>query len=985
MAGKQFQYEIQPYQEDCINNIIAIFDTLRQNQTFYDALNGHKQKHHYNFPVRNTKNIDIMMETGTGKTFTFIKTMFELSRNFCYKKFIILIPTVPIREGTKTNLEDTKEYFKSYYANEREKEIEIFVYESGQISSVKQFIETEHLSVLVLTPSSFNKDANILNKPLEAEIHLFSDRNEIPPKSYLECLKRLDPIIIMDEPHRFDGDAFKKFFEGFNNYYLRFGATFPKLKAKNDDVLALSNVAYTLDSISSFRQNLVKKIVVYTQGIVQNKDSLMAIENKKAIVNILSNGIIAKRELGVGEIYNEKSIKKINKDNIVLSDDSIVKVDYSLGDEALRQMIKVAVQVHFEKEKTLFEQGIKALSLFFIESNIELFRGEKGQDGKYKNNGKIQRIFEEEYTKKRAEILNTLPDCCYKKYLQKDFDENGALQVYKGYFSGDKGSKDEQIKVGIDEILKDKKKLLSFESPTRFIFSIRALQEGWDNTNVFTICKLSNQGSEISRLQQIGRGLRICVDQNLKRHTIKEFNDNQESFWKVNNLDVIVSNQELGFVEAIQNEILSNSFFVSDSSFTEEAITVILQKIFDNNTVDTLVGILKKKKMILVKTDADGQKIIIEGKRIYKKSSNYSAILKQQNLPDEQYKALENIFAGDIKNFVQEKSKIRPKKNVTIKKQHIAEFKQLWNRINKNASYVVDNLDNASMDALINSIKTKIEEIQIHEILLKTIRAELNVNKIGEHDAITATSSNTISFISKINYLKFVENLANNTHLPLRFISNIFNTLSNDFKQKMLTNNPEQALKEMSKIIKQQFVRLIKTKIRYENIEGEIANNPFVCENNETYFRAGACGKYQKDITGDFSLKEKWLFKDVIEYDSDFEIDIIETDPDDDQIEFFGKLPCLKIKTPFGEYNPDFCYAIKANDERKLILIVESKGYKTSADIPLDEKTKIDFARKYFDNLNDYYKQEKLNVKISFKERINTTQLASLIQEIINS
>jgi type III restriction enzyme len=352
---KQFQYEIQAYQEDCVNNIIGIFKNLLANEDFINVLNAHQKSHKYNFPIQDTKNIDIMMETGTGKTFTFIKTIFELNRNFGYKKFIILVPSVPIREGTKTNLEDTKSYFKSLYANEREKEIETFVYEGGNISAVRQFINASHLSVLVMTPSSFSHKDNILNRPLEKDINtpeLFA-QNHKPPKSYLECLKRLNPIVIMDEPHRFEGNAFKTYFDGFDNYYLRFGATFPKKK----DSLPLSNVAYVLDSISSFRQNLVKKIVVYTQDVVENTDTLIGIEKEGskniAHVSTLINGIVVKRKLSVGAIFNRKSIKKINKNNIVLSDDTIEKVDYSLSEseESLRAMIKETSKYILKKSK----------------------------------------------------------------------------------------------------------------------------------------------------------------------------------------------------------------------------------------------------------------------------------------------------------------------------------------------------------------------------------------------------------------------------------------------------------------------------------------------------------------------------------------------------------------------------------------------------------------------------------------------------------
>lgn len=964
---KQFQYEIQAYQEDCVNNIISLFESLRQKAKFDDVMMAHHNKNKYKFPVQDNNNIDIMMETGTGKTFTFIKTIFELNKNFGYKKFIILIPSVPIREGTKTNLEDTKDYFKSLYANEEEKEIETFVYEGGNISAVKQFIGTAHLSVLVMTPSSFNAKVNILNRPLEREMNapeLFANNQE-PPKSYLECLKRLNPIVIMDEPHRFEGNAFKTYFDGFDNYYLRFGATFPKKK----DCLPLSNVAYVLDSISSFRQNLVKKIVVYTQDVIENTDTLIGIEKigpkNKAHVSTLTNGIIAKRELGVGEVFNGKSIKKINKDTIVLADDTIEKVDYSLSDESLRAMIEETIKIHFEKEQTLFKQGVKALTLFFIESDTSLFRGD---------NPKVKKIFEEEYKKQYSEIVSKLDQTSdYYKFLQNDFDSDNSLQVHKGYFAADKGKNaDDKIKEGVDEILKDKKKLLSFESPTRFIFSIWALQEGWDNPNVFTICKLSNQGSEISKLQQIGRGLRICVNQNLQRYTLKNLNDDQEKFWKINNLDVIVSSKEQGFVEAIQNEILNNSFLISETFTEQELIKTLKEKSgFDDDTIITIVDdVLKDKKMIV-------RKAIVDGQKIYEKSPEFSAILKEQNLPEEQVKAIESLFATDANTYVQKAEKKKEKKKVFIKATHLEEFQNLWNAINKNAFYVLDTLSEEQESQLIQNIKTQIEAVNIEEILLQTIRAELNVNKIGEQGAITEKLTDKVSYKSKVDYLELVRTLSNNTKTPISFVVKFFNALSDDFKSKMLRNNPEQAQREISEIINKNLIAMLKANIKYDGINGTGLPNVFKTEKGKTYLDTGSVGKFQKDISGDFSLKTKWVFEEVIEYDSDFELEIIEQDPDIDSIEIFGKLPRLKIKTPLGDYNPDFCYAIKSTEGNKIILVVEAKGYKSSTAIPIDEKGKIDFAKKYFEALGEHYKDQ--NIKISFKERINKTQLAALI------
>lgn len=959
---KQFQYEIQSYQEDCVASITSLFESLRQKVNFGEVLTAHHKKNKYNFPVQDTKNIDIMMETGTGKTFTFIKTIFELSKHFGYKKFIVLIPTVPIREGTKTNLEDTKDYFKSFYANEKEKEIETFVYEGGNISAVRQFIGTSHLSVLVMTPSSFSHKDNILNRPLEKDINtpeLFVNNQE-PPKSYLECLKRLNPIVIMDEPHRFEGNAFKTYFEGFENYFLRFGATFPKKK----DSLPLSNVAFVLDSISSFRQSLVKKIVVYTQDVVENTDTLIGIDNKKAIVSTLTNGIIARRELGVGAVFNGKSIKKINKDTIVLADDTIEKVDYSLSDESLRAMIKETIKIHFKKEKSLFEQGVKALTLFFMEADTSLFRGD---------NPKIKNFFEEEYKKQYTEIVSKLDQTSdYYKFLQNDFDSDNTLQVHKGYFSGDKGNADEKVKAGVDEILKDKKKLLSFESPTRFIFSIWALQEGWDNPNVFTICKLSNQGSEISKLQQIGRGLRICVNQNLQRNTLKNLNDDQEAFWKINNLDVVVSSKEHGFVEAIQNEILSNSFLISETFTEQELIKTLKEKSgFDDDTIVALVDdILKDKKMIV-------RKAIVEGQKIYEKSPEFSTILKEQNLPEEQVKAIESLFATDTNTYVQKAEKKKEKKKVFIKATYLQEFQNLWNAINKNAFYVLETLTAEQESQLIQNIKTQIEAVNIEEILLQTIRAELNVNKIGEQGAITEKLTDTVSYKSKVDYLELVRTLSNNTKTPISFVVKIFNALSDDFKTKMLCNNPEQAQREISEIINKNLIAMLKANIKYDGINGTGLPNVFKTEKGKTYLDTGSVGKFQKDIAGDFNLKTKWVFEEVIEYDSDFELEIVEQDPDIDSIEIFGKLPRLKIKTPLGDYNPDFCYAIKSTEGNKLFLVVEAKGYKSSTAIPLDEKGKIDFAKKYFEALGEHYKDQ--NIKISFKERINKTQLAALI------
>ena len=861
---KQFYYEVQPYQEDCIKNIISIFKQLHSNKKFSNVIEEHYKNSNYHFSISPTKNMDIMMGTGTGKTFTFIKTIFELSNHFNYKKFIILVPNVAIREGTKNNLEDTKDYFKSFYVNEKDKEIESFVYESGNISAVNQFINTSHLSVLVMTPSSFDSKDNILNRPLEKEMNapeLFVN-NEVPPKSYLECLKRLNPIIIMDEPHRFEGNAFKTYFEGFKNYFLRFGATFPHKK----ESLSLSNVAYTLDSISSFRQNLVKKIIVYTKDLSTKVDTIMAIENSQVKVHTLINGNSIIRTLNKGDCFNGKSIIKINKDSIVLVDGSIERIDYSLSDDSLKNMIKETIGIHFKKEEKLFELGIKALTLFFMESNIDLFRGEEA---------KIKTFFEQIYQEERNKIISQLDKTSkYYKYLQNDFDNEGTLQVHKGYFSGDK------------------------KYPSK-------------------------------------------ADQAAK-------------------------------IKADINEILKNSFLVA-TTFTEKDLKIALKEKnnFDDIMVRKLFKVLEDTNMIVFQETHDGLDC-------FKKSPEYSSILKEQNLPEEQIKALENLFTNDTNIYIQKAEHIKKKKKVFIKATHLQEFQTLWNTINQNSFYILDTLNKDQYNQLIQNIKQEIEKLNIEEILLQTIRSNMDINKIGEQDSITKELTATLSYKSKVDYLEFVRTLSIDTKTPISFLVEIFNSLSSHFKTKILCNNPKQALYEISEIIRKHLVEMIKINVTYSGINGTIRPDTcFGIENRKRYLDAGSTGKYQKEITDDFSLKTKWVFEEVIEYDSDFELEIIEQDPKIDTIEIFGKLPRLKIKTPLGEYNPDFCYAIKNNEGNKVFLIVEAKGYKTSTAIPTDQKAKIDFAKKYFEALNKYYENE--NVKIVFKERINQTQLATLI------
>ena len=972
----QLQFTEQKYQEECIRNIISIFNDLKEGFGFEYALNQCIKQE----KISNNKNIDILMETGTGKTFTYIKTMFELNHNFGYNKFIILVPSLAIREGTKKNFEITKDYFKSIYSNFREREIDVNIYD-GSISVIERFLNDDNFSALVLTPHSFNSQDKKLNRLIEKD--LFNKEG----KTYLDALKNINPIIIIDEPHKFAGEAFYKNFRGFNNYFLRFGATFPKSKDKKDHIVELSNIAYKLDGVSSFKKNLVKKITVYYNETSNNKDIILSIE--KDIVKIKSNinSEIVYRDLKVGDKFNGEEIIKINyekkeskESNIILSDGEQYFAEYLLEEDNIRFMIRESIELHFEKEKKLFIQGIKALSLFFIRYIAE-YRRDLEDAEKYTD---VKKIFEEEYKIIREKIINEIKDKEeykeYLKYLENDY-QDGQLKVHEGYFSGDKGSDDEKIRLGVDLILKSKEKLLSFETQTRFIFSVWALQEGWDNPNVFTICKLSNRGSHTSKIQQVGRGLRICVNQKGERLTIDTFKD-KNSFWNVNNLDVVVSGDEADFIKSLQKEIVANSSVLYDE-FTRTDLNSRLKA----NNIET--NIRKFEKFLVCNNlIIDLDKVDDKGLDIYKKADDYFnklSELKNKITDKEEKLMLEyayKIFDEDMEHYITNGNKLRERKNLKIKDEKIEEFKKLWDFISKEAYFYINELNEENEEILLNSIIKKINNLDIEKKSLKTVKLVWDIDHLEKENSINKEILSSNEYRENIDYVFLSRELAEKSKMPISFIVKILNGINKELKEK-IESNINYAKAEILSIIKNALIGDMKTLIEYNFVDGKIKPNIMYDKkgNFKNELEAGSLGKNQEKADN-FSLKEEWIFEDIIEYDSMFERSIILDDPKIKNIKIFAKMPKLSIPTPLGNYSPDFCYAVEREDSKKIFLIVESKGYNTEEDIPADEKSKIDFAYRFFEKLN---KNNSSDVKVYYKKRINKSQLYDMIEEVIKN
>ena len=486
------------------------------------------------------------METGTGKTFTYIKTMYEMNLQYGKNKFVIFVPRLAIRAGIIQNIDLTSAYFFSKY----NKRLKKYTYE-GDMGSVRDFIHnTNELSVLILTSASISpKNLN----GSKSSRNLTSRANDLfSGLSALEKINELRPVVFIDEPHLLKA----KFTEAYNDHFaetllIRFGATYP-----DEDHNKLSNVVYILDGVKAFNESLVKKISVST--IIDREDDIRFYDYKNKILQIgyFKRGIAHKKRIILkqtlssvtGNSEHNFHVASVRGREVFLSDGNrrnFSSLDYILTDDTIRRMIRRTIEIHFEKEENLFKKGIKTLSLFFI-PNVADFRGETPR---------IKSIFEEEYKNQRNKKLQEDIDREYRQYLEKDYmDER---KFCDGYFPGDRGSKEDKENYGVNLILKDKTKLLSINEPLRFIFSVWALQEGWDNPNVFNICKLASTDKETKKKQQVGRGLRLAVDNDGKRQTVKHCGERE--FEEINELDVIVSENENDFIEGLQKEIIGDS------------------------------------------------------------------------------------------------------------------------------------------------------------------------------------------------------------------------------------------------------------------------------------------------------------------------------------------------------------------------------------------------------------------------------------------
>ncbi len=970
--GIKIKFKRLDYQEKCLNQILGVFKGIDLKESENDIqrisnlvfeigevkdllleniqnLQSEQKITHGSVGISESLNCDILMETGTGKTFCFLECVYALHQNYHLSKFIVLVPSNAIKLGVLKNIEITREFFKSEYSTHLEsyEDIERFILASNHKACV-----------LVMTFSAFNKEKNIINKSCLENTSLFNGA-----KSYMQALASMRPIVIMDEPHRFLGDKTKKGLEQLNALFtLRFGATF------KDDY---NNLIYALDSKKAFDCALVKSISVASVGESQEYSLELKESDKKqnneyeATINYTNlenktKSVKVKKHDNLGELtqisaLEDYIIENITKNEILFSNGFNLLLDQrepfsQLFESNQEVMLNEAIKSHFEREEGLFKKGIKALCMVFI-SGVNSYLSENEEPAK------LALLFEKLYQQKLEEVLKKPLDKNYRAYLERTRED--IKKVHGGYFAKSNKEGDEAQVIAL--ILKEKEKLLSFDSDLRFIFSQWALQEGWDNPNVMTICKLAPSHSNITKLQQIGRGLRLAVNDKGERIT-KEHAD----FDFVNELVVIVPQVEGDFVGAIQQEISEHSLIKQAFSGEELEKSGIVEKGYYGFLFKRLEGLGFGEK-----TDDGNFKLTLNQNEFLKKEPELETLKDEEYLLD--FEKLKDFLKDRLVGHFRVKNKNERKtEKIKINKENFKKFETLWESLNHQAR-ITYNIDSES---LIKEIVTKINE---------SFEVNPKIVSVTMHEKVETMGNNakTKSFERKSACVwslhEFISALSNKVKLSFKSVAKVLENI-NESKFELIKKNEQESLRQLKGLFLEMIYQNIQDKISYQMRETTIKNkknDAFYDEKGEIReFLDGSLGANKYEIKNS-SAQEKCLYENFMQVDSKAEEKTIE-ESNDTKIIVFGKLPRVKIPVGLNQtYSPDFGYVVENND-KKLLLVVETKGSENESKLRNEERRKISTAKKFFEAL------KKQGVNIEYKTKMNKDQLSALINEVLN-
>lgn len=897
-------------------------------------------------------NLDVEMETGTGKTYVYIKTMFELNRRYGWSKFIVVVPSIAIREGVAKSFGMLEDHFMEYYG----KKARWFVYNSSNLQQLDQFAQDSGVSVMIINTQAFAASMKEGGRSKESRI-IYSKRDEFGSRRPIDVIAANRPIIIMDEPQKMEGAATQTALAKFNPLFvLNYSATH---KTKHDTV-------YALDAYDAYRERLVKRIQVQGFEVKNLKgtsgymyiDSMVLSPKRAPEVRIeleckRADGSIRRevKKFAVGDSLSAESglaqyedfvITEINprgRGYVTFLNGTTIYCGDVVGDtneEAMQRVqIRQTIIAHLTKEKELFGRGIKCLSLFFIDE-VSHYR-QYDEDGN-EIKGKFQRIFEEEYARIANEYISAL-DTPYDNYLRRF----KPYETHKGYFSIDKkgrtvnsdtkrGSDISDDISAYDLILRDKERLLSFEEPTRFIFSHSALREGWDNPNVFQICTLRHSNSTTAKRQEVGRGLRICVDRNGIRQD-KELLG--EDVHEVNQLTVIANESYADFTSALQRETrealrdritaASQDYFVGkivkDNNGGKRKITLpeaslILGYLYQNDYV-TEAGNLTSQYY----KDAEDNELA-------------PLPSKLDPIAEDVYRLIAGIFNPKVlEDMVEEVSASIPDNNLNSNFDD-KRFQKLWNEINHKYVYTVHYDSRELIDKAIANLRNNLTVTQLRYVVVTGEQDKENVTDFGATKSTTRELTDVCT--SSVSY-DVVGDIARGARLTRRSVVKILQGIG--LKVLLFKNNPEEFIRNVIKAISDEKATMIVDHITYNPTKAEPYDSTiFVPERRLNINRAIELSKH---ITP------------YVAYDSDGERDFAKSLQSATEVLIFAKLPRkFKIPTPVGYYAPDWAIVFEEGTVRHVFFVAETKGSLDKMTLRGVEKAKTECAKRLFNSIS---------------------------------
>lgn len=916
--------------------------------------------------------LDIEMETGTGKTYVYIKTIFELNRRYGWSKFIVVVPSIAIREGVKKSFEITVDHFMEYYG----KKARFFVYNSSNLSLLDNFSSNSGINVMIINTqafaSSMNEAKNVEGRKGDSAARIiYSKRDEFASRRPIDVIATNRPILILDEPQKMGDEnsvtqkALKRFNPLFSLYY---SATHGKEH----------NRVYVLDALDAYNKRLVKKIEVKGFDVknLRGTDKYIFFErivlaSKKPPMARIEMEIAyqkgVKREvrlLGVGdnlffisnemEQYRGISVSEIDplRDKITFSNGDELLAGDVAGDVSERDMRRIQIREtiisHFEKEEKLFAQGIKTLSLFFIDevSNYRIY-----DDNGDERLGEYGQIFEQEYYSVCDEYLS-LFDSPYQNYLKSI----SVSETHKGYFSIDKKtgrSVDSMVRRGnefsddisaYDLILKNKERLLSFEEPTRFIFSHSALREGWDNPNIFQICTLKHANSQMMKRQEVGRGLRLCVNQEGVRMDESVYGDNIHD---INKLTVIASESYKTFVDDLQKDI-KTALYERPSKATKEYFigkTVVYGE-------QTMVLNADQANMIhryLIRNSyIDDHDNVTDTYRNDLANGAFVPLPEDiRHLSAGIHTLIQGVFDDSVfGEMIEDGNKTKVTDNPLNDNFYKDEFQTLWKYINHKYAYTVEFDSGELIRKAIAHIDDKlfVSELQ-YTMSVGEQRRDLNGYEIERGEAFkteeTATRTLRQCHESQIKY-DLIGKIAQGAVLTRRTTTAILQGIRRD-KFYMFKNNPEEFISKVIRLIKEQKAAVIVEHISYDQIGGGYESTIFTAEkHSQGLDRAFKVKKHIQDYVFTDGSAERSVEKRFAE-DMDAAAEVC----------VYAKLPKgFAIPTPVGHYSPDWAIAFNKGSVKHIYFIAETKGTMESLNLRPIEQAKIACARKLFNEIS---------------------------------